>query len=499
MKIFAFESLGSTSDQAAALLPTEALPFAVLARQQSQGRGRSGKSWASPEGGLYATLALDGKSLGATARGILPLAVACTVARWIEAQFGLRVTIKWPNDLLFAGAKLGGILCESSVHGSEWGPILIGVGLNLQAAPRVAEQASTSLAQILGLRPLLDSLELARSLVHYLKDELLESEPLALYTYYGIEAGQVWVDAQGAFARITRLSHEGQLQLENLQGTQSYDLSSVRHDWRWVYQKPRAEPLVLADIGNTLVKLLVSWPEEKEREPLLLRFAKNEAGELSVLDDKIELLRSLRLPRGWPVHAIAVNDQLREQFQAYIEKLGLRLVAVPKRPLRVRFDRYRWHELGIDRVALTEAARAAWPQRNLIVVSAGTAVTVEVLTADGVYQGGYIFAGLQTKLSALNARTARLPLIELARSETQELVKEELLGRDTRTAMVRGAVRETALALEGLRFALQRELGVADWMLVCTGGDGELLAALLGAPYHQRLILEGVAAMVCGG
>lgn len=517
MKIFTLESIDSTSDHASRLLQGEGLtkasganpPFVVLARQQTQGRGRSGKSWLSPAGGIYGTLVLSAATIPGPERGTLPLVVACSLASWIEQQFGLRVTIKWPNDLLFAGAKLAGILCESSVQGQDWGPVLIGIGLNLQEAPAVSEQASISMAQLLPLASIsaLDAFELGRSLFTFIEQELhtAHADILARFPSYGIEAGQLWIDAQGAFARVKGLSSDGQLQLENLPGTLTLDLSSVRHEWQWIYQKAVPPPLLLADIGNSLVKLLVSWPGEPGREPLFLRFKQTEETTFELLEDSstsqglASLKKSLGLPVGWPIHAIAVNDRLLAGFRAYAENHGFQIATVPKRPLRVRFDRYRFDELGIDRLAMVEAARAAWPEKNLILVSAGTAVTIEISSADGYYQGGYILAGLQTKLSALHARTARLPLIELAKTEAQQLLQGGLLGRDTRSSMLRGAVRETALAVRGLALELEKELGFKDWTIVCTGGDGELLASLLEAPYCPRLILDGAAAMVLGG
>ncbi len=505
MKIIELEATDSTSDYALRLLaegaqlsPAPVLPLAVIARRQTLGRGRSGKTWESPLGGIYATLVLAGGSLPSGKLGMLPLLVACGVAGWIWEHFRIRATIKWPNDLLFGGAKLGGILCESSVQGQDWGPLLIGVGINVKAAPLVAEQASVSIEEILGGLTIDDIPSLSRSFVRYLEAALRSPELEERYHEFGIEAGQLWRNTDGSYASIVGLGADGHLQLDSLASATRYELSSVRHDWQWIYQVPEPLPLLLADVGNSLIKVLVTRRGESSDGAQFLRFAVQN-GEIIPLDDSLLALNDLKLREGWPVHAISVNDRLLELFRQYLARLSLRLLVVPKRPLRVRFDRYRFSELGADRVALVEAAAAQWPRENLIVVSAGTAVTVEVLSKDGVYEGGYILPGLQTKLSALHERTARLPAIELKDIDAAAMLEAELLGQDTQTAMLRGVLRETAFALQGLRTELKARSSTGDWQVVCTGGDGALLSSVLQVPYRAQLILEGVAAMVRGG
>ncbi len=153
MKVLFFESLDSTSSLATRLLDAkgESLLFAVVARVQTAGRGRSGKTWESPPGGLYITLVLPPEMHPDWLnRGAIPLWVAAQSAAFIHKKFGIRVTIKWPNDLLFAGKKLAGILCESRLYGNDWGPVLIGIGINLHDAPAVAEQDSISVDAVLG-------------------------------------------------------------------------------------------------------------------------------------------------------------------------------------------------------------------------------------------------------------------------------------------------------------------------------------------------------------
>lgn len=107
-------------------------PFAVRARVQHAGRGRLGRSWASPEGGVWLTVAHP-TLRSPTDCEPLPLLAALVVHGSIESLLPTEhrgaLRIKWPNDILHAERKLAGILCERvTAGGAAW--TLVGVGLN---------------------------------------------------------------------------------------------------------------------------------------------------------------------------------------------------------------------------------------------------------------------------------------------------------------------------------------------------------------------------------
>ena len=103
----------------------------ILARRQTAGRGRKGRSFLSPEGGLYMTIVLNAdKSLGE--RCFPTVVCAVEVCRAVEACFDLQCEIKWVNDIYLNGKKLCGILCESSSINSK---IVIGIGININKPP----------------------------------------------------------------------------------------------------------------------------------------------------------------------------------------------------------------------------------------------------------------------------------------------------------------------------------------------------------------------------
>jgi BirA family biotin operon repressor/biotin-[acetyl-CoA-carboxylase] ligase len=127
--------LPSTSDRLKALARDGAAEWtAVLADAQSGGRGREGRRWASPAGGLYLSVLLRPRF---KQTALLPLAAGLAVAE-AAAELQLETALKWPNDVQVAdGRKLAGVLAEASAgpSGIEW--IAVGIGLNV-AAPVAA-------------------------------------------------------------------------------------------------------------------------------------------------------------------------------------------------------------------------------------------------------------------------------------------------------------------------------------------------------------------------
>lgn len=130
----------------------EKLPdgFAVYTTCQTAGRGRRGRAWTNAPGqGLYYTIVCRRPMADPAA---LPLAASLAVLRALKQQLGLDCQVKWPNDLIWKGKKLGGILCEAAQ-----GAILCGIGINLmQDAAYFQQNGLThgiSAAQILGRKP----------------------------------------------------------------------------------------------------------------------------------------------------------------------------------------------------------------------------------------------------------------------------------------------------------------------------------------------------------
>jgi BirA family transcriptional regulator, biotin operon repressor / biotin---[acetyl-CoA-carboxylase] ligase len=127
---------------------------AVVASEQTGGRGSRGRTWHSPPGGLWLSILLrpDGES----AVELLALRAGLAIARVLDELGRSRpVRIKWPNDLMIGEHKVGGILCEARWQGNALAWVVVGLGLNVQnPVPAELGAMATSLGgQVQGITP----------------------------------------------------------------------------------------------------------------------------------------------------------------------------------------------------------------------------------------------------------------------------------------------------------------------------------------------------------
>lgn len=127
--------LDSTNSEAERLLTAGAqAPFAVLADAQTQGRGRLGRSWSSPPAGnLYLTVAFRPEVPSIRLR-LLTLWLGAALADEMRSITNAPVGLKWPNDLVVNGLKLGGMLAEASIDPERTLTLAFGLGLNVNAS-----------------------------------------------------------------------------------------------------------------------------------------------------------------------------------------------------------------------------------------------------------------------------------------------------------------------------------------------------------------------------
>ncbi|MGZ6096983.1 MAG: biotin--[acetyl-CoA-carboxylase] ligase [Myxococcaceae bacterium] len=154
--VHAFDALPSTSEVAFRLAGEGAdHGELIVAETQTAGRGRRGRSWASPPGkNLYASLVLR-PELPPQRAPELTLLAAVAVAEALRAE-GVEASIKWPNDVQVGGRKIAGILTELSAESDRVHFVVLGIGVNLNAGasdfpPDVSELA-TSVLRVRGRR-----------------------------------------------------------------------------------------------------------------------------------------------------------------------------------------------------------------------------------------------------------------------------------------------------------------------------------------------------------
>lgn len=112
------------------------LPHRLVVRADTQtgGRGRLGRGWSSPRGGLYMSLLLRPAPEPEVA-ALIPLVGAYVICGLLTDGTGVPALVKWPNDVMAPGGKMAGILAEYGGRKEPW--LVIGFGLNLKGRPQV--------------------------------------------------------------------------------------------------------------------------------------------------------------------------------------------------------------------------------------------------------------------------------------------------------------------------------------------------------------------------
>jgi BirA family biotin operon repressor/biotin-[acetyl-CoA-carboxylase] ligase len=148
-RVARYARLGSTSDEARrrALLGDPGLLW-IVAEEQTLGRGRHGRSWRSPRGNLYASALLVDPCEAPIAPQIGFVAGVALVEA-VEDLGGAGAALKWPNDLLWNGAKFAGLLVEGVATPGRGLACVVGAGVNCSNSPQGLAHATTDLAAAL--------------------------------------------------------------------------------------------------------------------------------------------------------------------------------------------------------------------------------------------------------------------------------------------------------------------------------------------------------------
>lgn len=160
----------------------------------------------------------------------------------------------------------------------------------------------------------------------------------------------------------------------------------------------------------------------------------------------------------------------------------VRLSATTPMPLKINYRSA--GTLGADRIAAAVGATVAAPGRMALVVDMGTAITYDMVTADGAFAGGNIAPGIYVRLEALNHFTRALPLIETDGDVPR-------WGYDTETAMRSGAIRGVVGELQYYRHCLPADENPA---VILTGGSSDLIIPFITTPIivEPNLVLIGL-------
>lgn len=532
MRTFNYSVLESTQIEASSLIAAKTtLPFAVVAEKQSKGKGRRGASWQSPKGNLYISLVIPPlKDLGLSPSEItmIPLKAGLLVAEWLLIRFHFRATLKWPNDIYFMGKKLGGILCETSHKGQEFGPIVIGIGLNVSESPI---KESTALTDIIATKPREGVKKLSQEFLAFWENvwESLLKMPhedfLNRFEGFAIEKGQPWQQHDDIVEYISIDKLGSFLAKSVIRAGDLISLSNVDHEYQWLYQNPKS-PLIIADVGNSNTKIAFFKSLQSIDPDESLSAASNSSDVknfLSQLRKKYLAVLSNKFDDGFriPFHVASVSFLGSEDLAILAHELNYSLIPIPKRPLR-RWDLYEktigtrgydFEKLGIDRLATIEGylfyvrdtkhpvKKRGQKKPFALIINCGTATTLDFVNTSGEHFGGLIIPGIQTSLSSLSVSTDRLPEINFRETDGLSRAKNLSLGHSTEDAMLTGSILVAIGTIHEVLMLISKKYHISSQRidLVFTGGFGAILAKACEGVYLPYLTLQGIKRMVLGG
>ena len=207
---------------------------------------------------------------------------------------------------------------------------------------------------------------------------------------------------------------------------------------------------LIVDIGNTTTKLAVF-----DGKNLLKVFT--EAG--VSLNTLPELLSSYDIQKG----IVATVVDLEAAVTDILSGISVPLLWLSKETPVPVVNLYETPEtLGYDRLAAVIGAADQYPEKDILVIDAGSAITYEFIDAEGQYHGGNISPGMQMRFKALNQYTSRLPLISPEGSMP-------VMGKNTETAIRSGVIKGIEYEITGYIMALKHKY--PEVLVFLTGGD----------------------------
>ena len=197
----------------------------VVAKTQTAGKGRYGKSFYSDENGIYMSLLLN-KAIPAKNVYLLTVSAAVAVAETLNDLYGINAKIKWVNDVYCGTKKLCGILCEGVLNSDQvYEKAIVGIGINIFKSHFPAEifDIATSLEELVD-RPCIDRNNIISSVINRFYDLINHKnheEIVRRYKDLSLMLGKevVVLSAEGAYsAKVVDIDNNAQLIVENQNG-----------------------------------------------------------------------------------------------------------------------------------------------------------------------------------------------------------------------------------------------------------------------------------------
>jgi len=149
-----FDSIDSTQNQALKMADDPANNGTVIiAAKQTGGKGRSGRKWISPKGGIWLSIILHPK-FDISITTLFPIASALALSNSLEKMLKISPELKWPNDLTIKGKKIAGMLVDASLESNRIENLVLGVGINFDVDVKQIEKTLKGSSNFYGVASL---------------------------------------------------------------------------------------------------------------------------------------------------------------------------------------------------------------------------------------------------------------------------------------------------------------------------------------------------------
>jgi type III pantothenate kinase len=224
---------------------------------------------------------------------------------------------------------------------------------------------------------------------------------------------------------------------------------------------------LIIDIGNTLVKYAIFSSDE-----IVIIYKKNDV-EISFMKDLIQKHN--------------VNDVIISSVRDKVDgDFGIKTLFLnPLTPLPITINYETPETLGNDRIANVVAASILYPNKNILIIDAGTCITIDFIDQNKEYQGGRISPGIEMRYKSLHKYTSNLPKLTISNTAQQ-------IGKDTNSSIVSGVEKGVVAEIETIIDDFKNEN--EDLFVIVTGGDTFFFENTLKNSIFadQNLVLKGL-------
>lgn len=205
---------------------------------------------------------------------------------------------------------------------------------------------------------------------------------------------------------------------------------------------------IIIDDGNSRTKVAVFEKEGDDLQPEVFESA--------------EALKSALQKEAFEHVLVSSVKGRAEEIHSWISSEGKKLILTSSLSLPIKIGYETPETLGVDRIAAAVGAVGLFPNKNCLVIDAGTCITYDFVTSDSLYLGGAISPGLRMRFEAMHKLTARLPLAVPVESP-------KLVGTSTLESLQSGVVNGIAEEIKGIIARYRSQF--PDLCVVMCGGD----------------------------